>query len=106
MTGNRFRKRAKFGYDSTAFIVHDSHFVIKFLIDHLGAARRQVRDFAHEVAVYALDEIIETKVDVVRRVVDLARVVIAKRPGIEIFEIRAGVDKRAARFAHLLAVDG
>ena len=89
-----------------ALLVERPEAALEPLLEHLPAARGDVRDLADEVGVHPLDEVREVEVHVVRRPAQLSRVVVAKRRGGEVLEIRAGVHERALRLGHLLAVHG
>ena len=77
------------------------------LADEAGAAAGDVDIFADQVGIDAGDKIFEVKVDVFHCRVELGGVVIAQPFGVQsLLQIAFGGDERAARLAHLGAVDG
>ena len=77
---------------------------VELLLEHLRGARGDVGDLADQIGVYALDEVGQVHVHVVRRRPELCRVVVPERLGRQMVEIRPRVDERALRLRHLLAV--
>ena len=77
----------------------------KFFVDEAAGTAGDVDVFAHQIAVYAGDKILQIQIDVFNFAVELGGDVIAHPFGVQaLFQIGFGGDERAARFGHFLAV--
>ena len=82
------------------------HAAVGKACDKAGAAAGDVDDLAHQVGIYLEHEIVQVEVDVFDARAEFGGVVIAQTLGLQVLQISLGVNKRAARLGHLLAVDG
>ena len=79
---------------------------VKVFADKRRAAAGEVHQFADEVAVGFLAEVVKVEVKVFDARAEFAGEVVAQVFGAQVFEVGFGLDEGAARFAHFFAVDG
>ena len=75
-------------------------------MDKPGAAAGDIHHLAHEVSIDLLHEVLKVEVEVVDAAAQLAGVVVAQVFRVQVVQVGARLDKGAAGFRHLLAVDG
>ena len=77
---------------------------VKVFADKGRAAAGKVHQFADQIAVYFLPEVVEVEVKVFNARAEFAREVVAQVFRAQVLEVGLGFDEGAARFAHFFAV--
>ena len=104
MRGNRAGGGLEF---TNEFEVGDAigQLAVEFLVDEAGGAAGDVDELANQIGIHPRHEIVEVKIDVFHRAVQLGGVVITQPLRVQTLrQITVGSDKGAARLRHLLPV--
>src|SRR5690606_984460 len=76
------------------------------IVNEFGGAAGDVYNLAHQIRIHTLDKIFQVQVDIIHGAGQFGGEVITQVFRIQVIEVGARINKGAARFTHLGAVNG